>query len=159
MVSFIKDSQEWFSFSNFISCILGIALSVSVFLPWVSISFGAKNKFFGSYSCSGFAVNEVLGAIGLISGIIIIGASFIKELRVRAGVQGGAAVAAILTFLATQSSSPNIEFSGTRDLNKIFEMFSQIPEVEVGYYIFLGSALAMSVYGLGMLFFRKTEKN
>ena len=79
--------------TKLLAMIGGVLLLISVFLPWVAAS-ELLGKEFGSDS--GMKVSGVLGAVGIVCGLVVAGTAFLSSPRTRGTVQIAMGVVALV---------------------------------------------------------------
>jgi len=110
--------------------VAGLILFISVFLPWVS-AFG--------FSVSALQLSSLLGIIGILGGLVAMGAVLLEKMNARGVLHGGIGLLVLAVIIITMGESV---LSVSQYSGSILGMLG------VGFYLFIISPILMIVGGL-----------
>jgi hypothetical protein len=113
----------------------GVLLLISVFLPWIAAS-EKLGKELGSES--GMGVSMIIGAVGIIGGLVAIGSAFFPSPKARSAVQIVMAVLALAVL-------PAIVLMGILPL--LSEYARSLVVIREGLYIYIIAAILLIIVG------------
>ncbi len=151
-----KDDGDLIDFMSFTESVqvqgvfvqaLGALLFMSLFLPWVQDFPWLLGD---APEISGFSFNPITAAFGFFGGILVLIASFIRDIRIRASVYLGVGFFAFILFLVVQAIILGSHIPVGQTKAQAFLGF--INEViGCGAFLYCFSALAISLFGAAQL--------
>jgi hypothetical protein len=121
---------------NLLSLVTGLLLLISVFLPWI-----AASEILGSElgSDSGRQVSGIIGLVGILGGLVIIGTSFLPNIRLRSILHTIIGIVALVAL-------GYLIFSGTLPI--LSEYARTLMVIREGFYLYLIFAAALIVISI-----------
>lgn len=136
----------------------GFLLLISVFLPWESLSYMIY-----SISFSGLSLSGVIGATGIIAGLLCILAVFLANTKATGMGHIAMGALALFVMLAVWFSQPTIHYGGLpsgafpegfpkeeweRMIRELEEGLSGIVHLQAGFFLYILSSIIVILGGL-----------